>query len=455
MIASLIPITFSLFSSASVIQSVAPLLPGIDPNREDIFFGYYISDTENVNSLTLVQVSESDIDFIQSTGREVGYYWYQGRKTHYYFADENHPKIVNIAPIYDDMDSYIFMVGQVEQRLRELAFTVSEPEQMNNYVLGYLRGFNKNYWAYNVTPNWSAIIHSYWGVAAGECLSPSLTGLLESDGTRGFKLNEYFRRFVGRNEYACDYHEESSFDISDPSLVFEKNIPDPFGSAHSIDMPHMFAVADGYYADTEQNDLAIAITHIYKYNIVDLCSWAGDLHSRVKEMILHPSSDDFFHQHTIDSLFRGEFSYADLLADIDGCNFARMYLNDGYLVSEALAEYYDVLYNVSTVRYDRFVTTVWNHPDGYGNTGTQWTGTIKEQFYRELYYSLGIEITGFNNDGPVGQEGPSRNTFLMDYYHIMGGVNMAELNDRIDVAKYFADYLFGNVNPVLRNIWSV
>ena len=291
--------------------------------------------------------------------------------------------------LYNDLDSLIIVLEYLEGVAKEKF----KDYDSNDLILSYIRSFNNSY--IEGTQGF------LWNQVAGEPNAEFANKIDELDEKRknSIGIREYFNRMKDKgvnlidplNPYAINNHKSTE-----------------------IDLIHMFAVMDAMYNNTGKNWLC----RDSEYN--DLCGWAGDLYTftaEVKDAIKAKNSnqnngnfkdsyesyifkhkDEKWHIATDLAEYLGltskSFSNLDMLADIDGLNICRLFLNYDNDLSRSVSAYYDIL--------DSDNSTILNRYSCFKEASV--TSTYNNSFYKEGFGSLvkfmcglkGINIVSIN-----------------------------------------------------------
>jgi hypothetical protein len=218
--------------------------------------------TQTVMQRVRVYIDENQVDFIESTGKYVytqeTKWYFLGIYTHstykyYFYEDKFVDVIVEQRQLYNDIDTLIFMVTELEELADDYGC-----RDVKNCVLGYLRSINIEY-------SDDSSLYDKWSVTAGLTDMGFVNYVEQVDGT-GIEFNEYFGQFLpykdeigafdengdqipdGRSDY---YNYKYGF-VSSTYLKKQLHLIDPFNGSNStgIDVSHMFASIDGAYQDT-------------------------------------------------------------------------------------------------------------------------------------------------------------------------------------------------------------
>lgn len=417
--------------------------------------GVYVI-TEPVMQTIKVNISEDMVNAVEATGTTVttistrhGFwpiYWYTYE--YYYYDDQFVDEVVEQRVLSNDIDSLIFVIRELEEFASE--YSSCAGDNINNCVLGYVRGIHKGY-VYDSEHYTS----SQWTVALGGLNEGFIDYVDSQDGTE-LEIAEFFSAFIPFGDYnLADYgmddgysyytYDDNQFRNMDLDLI------DPINSNSYIDLIHMFASMDGIYNDSEQ--------YIYMPNMI---SWAGDLQTYASyltefniDLGLIDSEISSWHMYTnynedfcdIINIDSCSFSEEDLLGDIDAMNIIQGFVNntiscqagvgcfnDDYnLISGAMSGYYNIInYDNATYsnRYKMFLTT-FNMRDGE---------IVDYDFYEELEKEIHDKMyIKENSDGTFTDRGyliTCSTTKLCDDDNVK-----ASFSDRKKATELFYEYI--------------
>ncbi len=335
---------------------------------------------------------------------------------------------VNKSSEYNTMDNVLFMIRRLEGYAKsylendedyldengEYTFTNAN---INNLVLGYIRGINANYnpsAANNIYEDYEEYTDK-WNIVCGS-IDEDFYGYVEDqDISNGcsFKTLDFFASFL---QSRSDFWEPEGTDIDESVLDKHYYIDDPMYSGQDIDLIHMIAAIDGIYASTGQNVLAISLI-LFDNHQRDLVSWLGDLQqltnsirkyqnwNNVLDYNLDNGHIDFnsYINEALSINYATGFSAEDLLADIDAMNISKLFLDADNLLSDSISVYYTTIsYDSSTSvgnRYDEFVYSVTRDLE------VARSGNLLTDFRNEIFNSMNIDYeNGEYVDSPIYSE---------------------------------------------------
>ena len=337
--------------------------------------------TEPVNEKTKVYIEPQMVNFIKSTGRKV----YEEMefiffKKYYYYANTFVEKVVDVKRIDNSVDSLIFMVGELENRLRPYSQEVLKQIPVRtgspvpnispinkNFTLGYIRSINSTY---------DTGYGKSWELLAGGIPSDDIIQKINNDESHGLKFNDYFGSFVENDDYNLNRHGK----FSSNHIYFKTPLKliDPL-NGQEIDLIHMFASIDGIYKNTG-NELTLG-NHYER----DLLSWNGDLQQAINYLKNHPA-------YKMNSLFDKNLgaSKDDILADIDAMNITKTYMDlDANSIAISLSAYYDIENDDRTKRFKMFINSaILDLEDTSYTTNKHSTFDV---FKHEVYYQFNLK----------------------------------------------------------------
>lgn len=318
-----------------------------------------------------IYIQEEFVTYFEEQGIEIeketeGVLWW--KKTKYsYVANEYVDEIVTVRRIYNDVDSMIFMVKELEKSVKEIKGNVDK-----NVVLGYIR---------SIAPKYMDGYFDKYAVICGDPHRDDINKIRQRENERvGIRLNEYFAQFLcGKDDYDKktqiydNSDEKPLYNVSLHGVVREQyrnksekalGLIDPSNHDKEIDLIHMFASIDGIYKNTEEGAFILFGTNKIERDIV---SWNGDLQQACKKI-----SDKINETNpTISSstlkmpcyqkmvlMFEGDYSCSedDILADIDAMNITKLYIdNENMGISDSLTAYYWLVSNNENFRFRTFV----------------------------------------------------------------------------------------------------
>ncbi len=327
----------------------------------------------------------ADVDFAPGVGGAPVF-------TYYYEATQEEGIVESVRPLRNDWESVIFMIRELEDH-----------SGFNNYYtinpcLAFLRSVSKSYTgeAYYSGLEWR-------GMAGDYSISANIKTSLNA-GNHGLDPAYFFARFSASK---CDFNI-GYFGAFDDSTVpsgqpFAIDLMDVMDSSYSFDLLHFAAAADCFY----QNTGAVSEYGSPTFFGGDpnwrkhLGSWGGDLqtlaaHPDAQTMVNNGNGRTPFYNFATASW--SPFSFEDFYADIDAANIARMYLNEGVELSDAMLDYYTKLKNGNINRYSEFIDSLIAEIAGALNK----TDLEKAQMFQEKVGTmLDLKLSGGSFiDGP-------------------------------------------------------
>ena len=389
-------------------------------------FNHVYVKTEPVDDGTKCYVSENSVTALRKLGWKIKEEKYLRQKKYFYLTSKENPKIVSVAlnnSYIDELRNKI-VVAENTAITYEAFLLNPDPFVMDNYVLGYLRSFNKNY-----TGEGNSYSHFIeWNIVAGAL--PPAAYISTVDAIQGCK--DYFSRFVNESNYSSYYHGARPKNLSNNADYFV----DPVSSNQRIDLIHLFAALDGCYDRT--NTYGSQITDIYPVALFpqythDLISWAGDLQQAAdyiqeNQNKFNLNSDEFSN---IGNNEATGCSFEDILADMDAVNIADKFLTGPGRVSDAIGEYYPRIYS-NGYRTSRFIDGV------LSDKNKNWSGDRYHQFEQEIYDAMGLKWNGSN--WVTSDEYNSANIVQENRFKILHNKN-ADEKVRKYVARSFVKYV--------------
>ncbi len=139
-----------------------------------------------VNSTIKVYLEPKLKEFAENNGikvfKEEKKFWFITISTkYYYYANKYVDRIVESREIFNDVDSLIFMISELEKEAIKY-----DEKNYKNLVLGYIRTINVKYDGDGYL--------GYWKILSGE--NPTdFINMVNNDTSHGLKFNEYFSHF--------------------------------------------------------------------------------------------------------------------------------------------------------------------------------------------------------------------------------------------------------------------
>lgn len=302
---------------------------------------------------------------------------------------------------YNNIDYIIYMVRELEKLAEDYLLDTNANEEdytpaqtdINNLVLGYIRGIHKNY-----TANGYSGYTSKWSYICGTP-SSSFIKYVNNNGDTGTDITfpAFFASFLSNSS---DYNSASYGTVPSKYLEKKYTLSDPLGSQQGIDFLHMIAAIDGIYSETEQNNIVL-VTMLGNSTIQhDLVSWLGDLHTFTndlhdKKQITYPDYNpsqghiDFNEQINFES---NKFSAQDLLADIDAMNITKAFLdNPANALSDCLSAYYDTMYSDGDSNANRYSLFIYTSTIDQGAASSE--SALLQKFRQEVFKPMNLDYT--------------------------------------------------------------
>jgi hypothetical protein len=408
--------------------------------------------TELVMERLTIYIPGDLVSFFASTGKAIttqetkhyflGIYIYSTFK--YFFIEDKYvERIIESRQLYNDIDTLIFMVSELEKEAQESGVCgTNDSGGIQNCVLSYIRSINISYY------DNSAYGLGSWEVIAGGVNENFIDYISEND-TTFYQFRKYFAQFLSPGVYNSQLHGTV------PSLYTTRNyyLIDPLNTSSYIDLIHMIASIDGIINYTGSSIINSVI--LQNNSQKDIVSWAGDLQTFARE--LHEKNID---ASTLPSVvfsgtstntnvdfceYIGEssctFSEEDLLADVDAFNIAKGFLDDKLNpVSSALSAYYNRIESDNDYhpnRYKMFLLTATEELSEYV-FGTN----IEEKFLNEVYHYLDLKKVNGVYSNKWDLIGLANQTYylLLDSYNPWSS-DMPSTNIRVFAAELFYNYV--------------
>lgn len=400
--------------------------------------------TEQVMTRVKIYIDEDHVDFIESTDtyvytRETRWYFF-GFYTHstykyYFYEDKFVDVIVEQKQLYNDIDTLIYMVTELEGLADDYGCN-----DIENCVLGYIRSINVNY-------SDNSDLYDKWEVTAGTTNMGFVSYVDTQDGT-GIEFVEYFTQFLlDSDDYNSAYGYVSSIYKNRGYLLV-----DPFNGSNStgIDVTHLFASIDGAYQDTK-NTIDLGNNHQQ-----DLAGWLGDLHTFTKKLYQEDQLGNIdisqlslvidvsygYSNSNVDfcdwvGISACTFPEEDILADIDAMNIAKIFLDiEENNLSNSLSAYYNVISGDNSYfpnRYKMFKESVAINTLSNGTTTYQ-------RFRDEVYMSMNVKYSSGNYSNYSYYSG----NFYLGYKLLRTGgygSNLVSYESREYAARLFYNYI--------------
>lgn len=390
-------------------------------------FNHVYVKTEPVKDGSKCYVSENSVAALKKLEWKIKEEDFLGQKRYFYLTSKENPKIVSVSlnnSYIDELRNKI-VVAENTAITYEAFLLNPDPFVMDNYVLGYLRSFNKNYTG-DEKNGYSTALE--WDIVAGAL--PPLPYISTVDAIQGCK--DYFSKYVSAIDYDEGIHGDRSDSLDLNSLKFQ----DPVYPLGDIDLIHLFASLDGCYDRT--NTYGLSITDIYPIALFpqythDLVSWAGDLQQAAgyvqdNKPNFNLSSDSFY---KILNANGSGCSYSDIIADMDAVNIAGKFLTGPGRVSDAIGDYYPRIYS-NGYRTSRFIDGVLT------DKNKNWSGDRYHQFEQEVYDALGLKWDG--SDWVTNDEYNSNNKVQESRFKLLHNKN-TDVDVRKYVTRSFVNYV--------------
>lgn len=320
--------------------------------------------TQDVSSLEKVYIPSSMVSLYREIGRNICAEE-SGDNIHYFSLTVGHPqvfyyyyatpamgKVTNIRSIYNDVDSLVFVLSQIEAKANAYISNTGSAQGTDyatNLVLGYVRSFNDSD-TYHMVIGDSI---NAWDIMAGS-IDNNFIDYVESDESHGLLYQDYFSSFLKYSVYNITDHAapRSQYQKADSDSVC--GLRDPV-SGNSIDLIHLFASLDGALQNTGANETFCSTVQGSREFSKGLSSWIGDLQTAAEAL----TEDSFDNNLCVDidnfdfTDIMGETSYGCMEDDIDAINIAKRLLDGGSSISSAFGIYYGG-YNRYSLFYDTY-----------------------------------------------------------------------------------------------------
>lgn len=386
---------------------------GTNPYIKEI--GYY-GKTWPVEEQRIYLETAEERDMIPKLGRSVNVEINNtghGVTTRYYYnASIKQGKVLEARQIRNDVDSFAYMVGQVECYSK--TDYVSQFGDSINSTLGYIRTINKNY--ESVPSPWCPQELAFESVCGS--YNPVFNDWIDEDVSHNLNIPDYFGSFVNSQDLNHISHSKARFSLHGNGLI------DPANPTKTIDMVHFVTVMDGVYADTGG-------VIFDRETLGALVSWAGDLQDATRTF--KGSEYDFEDVVNLDSSI-SPCSYEDLIADIDGLAIGKSIKSSGSL-EQTIRDYYHLLeVGGNNYRFTSFIGTLgyeYNH--NYRD--------LVKGFEKRVFDMLALKL---DDDGNI-----SDNYSLGYKYYLLSKVfSLPSVNQRFRMGKSFIDYVLKKANMV-------
>lgn len=406
--------------SAGLLNSSAPT-PLLSPSASNSI-GFFI-ETQPVATNTWIRIDPSDQDTLRiadEVGRQIRVDYINNIPSLSYLATPELGKITGYREIFNDYDSFIYMIGQLYNYSENIYHSQSPFDD----VCGYFRSFRTSYQS------------RAWNTLAGSVNSDFVASVrtLNQD---SLTFETYFKGCTQCDKNGNSFHHS-------PTDQEKFNVVSPYHSDKTIDVCHLIASIDGISSWPEFFGVD-AYDNRYMYGVFDdIFSWAGDLQTGYANYMKTNGSvpDDF----SFESLLNDQdsyFPYEDFVADMIATEVAfSMKTRSGDTL-------YQGLFN-NNYWYDTYLETVGSFTCELERFNYENLTSHDEfdQIYKDKIYSfMGVKLDENGTliefgDGEkmikyylMTLENPDPNMRL-DYRH-------GYVNDRAKFAQAFIDYLEG------------
>ncbi len=403
-------------------------IEAIEENCEKRFINKY-AEIENVQNNTTVYVASCDKAFVEAMGILLTS-TYSNPNYYSYIAKPNGPKrITNIRRLYNDIDSLVFLVKEIENSIEEYGSA-----DIKNETLAYIRTlstkYTSNYQEVEFVNGFPITINLWQSFAGGWDQTPF--EMLDSNYKHGMFYSDFFYSFLGYGDRNWSLHGYNLAMLSNyHSQPFY--LIDPLYSYNSIDLIHMFSSLDGVYSNTGANPLLATIGYWQK----DIVSWAGDLQSSAS----NEAGQLLGNGATFENVFfdtSSACSSEDMIADIDAMNISKVYLdpnsNTRFHVSVWLCEYYKVNLNNYHNRFSIFLSSSTMDNQGF-------SGTINEIFENKVFLFMGVDKYDESSDLTYNR---NTNKITQLKYKLIN-LNTSLIARRF-IAIAFISYVYGGIS---------
>lgn len=270
--------------------------------------------------------------------------------------------IKGYRPIYNDIDSFLFMMS----KFRFYTMNDYGSKDSTNDMLGYIRSFNSSY------------DDALWEFTAGKFNTDFISAVDKKEfDALGFK--EYFSSFIDSTNFNTKRHNTSHTSSLSTMLI------DPMDTSKRIDLIHMFASIDYLYTYYEPYPVLGGLVHKECGPLEELGLWAGDMHTELQSQYkrVHDSGDNRYYQ-DFESMLSGEngskFSESDFIADIDAYNIVTYEMESRVSLFQSLDFYYT--YDIQT-----FKMRYYQYKRGYEahNWNNYETDILKNKIYNFMH----------------------------------------------------------------------
>lgn len=332
----------------------------VDASRGDLLsLGTYIIQTPE-NKSTKVYVVPQLKKFVEDNGvkvyEEKKGWWVFSSSKYYYYSNKYVDRIVTSRQLYNDVDSLIFVVSELEQKAKKFLDDKAKDnknekpiDNPKNLVLGYIRTITTKYDDSELE----------WSVVTGTC-NKEFINEVDSENKYGLKIKEYFAQFVEYNYYNTKVHGEldAKYRKNKNDVSYLEDSSD-YGSKKRLDLIHFFGCIDGIYVNTHTG-LGSTVMILGNNLQRDIVSWNGDLQQAAYDLKSDKSID--LTDYNMEHIFKMKASRApleDIIADIDAMNITKTYIDmEETSIANALSAYYLLVEKNKNVRFKLFIKTV-------------------------------------------------------------------------------------------------
>lgn len=327
----------------------------VDPNK--VFIGNYVI-TKKVTEDKWISIdSELDGEILEAadfSGRPIEVVNVDGQVKLFYLATPEKGIIKGYRPIYNDIDSFLFMMNQFR------FYTVQDygSNDSTNDMLGYVRSFKSNY------------DNFFWQYSAGGFNTDFISAVDKKEfDALGFK--EYFSSFIDSAHFNTKRHNTSHTSSLNTMLI------DPMDTSKRIDLIHMFASIDYLYSYYEPYPLG-GLVHKECKSWEELGLWAGDMQSELQNQYDYNTYQDF--EAMLSGANGSSFSESDFIADIDAYNIVAFEMKTRTTLFDGLDFYYTYDIQVFKMRYYQYKRSYEEH-----NWNNYETDILKNKVYNLMH----------------------------------------------------------------------
>lgn len=398
----------SAFVILPIVVSFISSPVGTNPYIKEI--GYYAKTCPVEEPKRIYLETAEERDMITKLGRsvnvEINNTGHGVTTSYYYNVSMRQGKVLEARQIRNDVDSFAYMVGQLELCASDECFW---PANQGTISLGYIRTLNKNYRdgsLFSFDRNLGFTL-----ICGGS--NSMFNDYVDSESSYSLDFSDYFGSFVATGSLNHDDHKKAQFNLHNNHLV------DPMDSTQTIDMTHLITVIDGVSSETWVHNLDPDTFNA-------LISWAGDLQDAV-------GADDNEFTSFESMLFSSSSrcSYEDFVADIDGLAIGEI-LKGTSSIEEAIRDYYHLIeVDPGNYRYSTFIGTLgYEYDHDYDN--------LVSGFEKRVFDMLALEL---HDDGSV-----TNNDSHLYKYLILKKNGLPSMKYRYRIGKSFVDYVLGKAH---------